>query len=75
MIEAELAEMGLLEVGDSLYNPANLALFHHVNAGLRAHTLFQKNVHYIIQDGQVIVDEHTGGQCRASLVGGSASGS
>ncbi|MGB0225268.1 MAG: preprotein translocase subunit SecA [Litorivicinaceae bacterium] len=61
LIEAELAEMGLLEVGDSLYNPANLALFHHVNAGLRAHTLFQRNVHYIIQDGQVvIVDEHTG---------------
>ena len=61
LIEAELAEMGLLETGDSLYNPANLALFHHVNAGLRAHTLFQCNVHYIIQDGQVvIVDEHTG---------------
>ncbi len=61
IIEGELAEMGLLEAGDSLYNPANLALFHHVNAGLRAHTLFQRNVHYIIQDGQVvIVDEHTG---------------
>ena len=61
LIEAELSEMGLLEAGDSLYNPANLALFHHVNAGLRAHTLFQRNVHYIIQDGQVvIVDEHTG---------------
>ena len=61
LIEAELAEMGLLEPGDSLYNPVNLALFHHVNAGLRAHTLFQLNVHYIIQDGQVvIVDEHTG---------------
>src|SRR5210317_1851807 len=53
--------MELLDVGDSLYNPANLALFHHVNAGLRAYTLFQRNVHYIIQDGQiVIVDEHTG---------------
>lgn len=60
-IEAELADMELLEVGDSLYNSANLALFHHVNAGLRAHTLFQRNVHYILQDGQiVIVDEHTG---------------
>ena len=60
-IEAELADMELLDVGDSLYNPANLALFHHVNAGLRAYTLFQRNVHYIIQDGQiVIVDEHTG---------------
>jgi preprotein translocase subunit SecA len=61
LIEAELSDMDLLEAGDSLYNPANLALFHHVNAGLRAHTLFQRNVHYIIQDGQVvIVDEHTG---------------
>ena len=61
VIESELAELGLLEAGDSLYNPVNLALFHHVNAGLRAHTLFQRNVHYIIQDGQVvIVDEHTG---------------
>ncbi len=61
VIEAELAELGLLAAGDSLYNPVNLALFHHVNAGLRAHTLFQLNVHYIIQDGQVvIVDEHTG---------------
>jgi preprotein translocase subunit SecA len=60
-IEAELADMELLDLGDSLYNPANLALFHHVNAGLRAYTLFQRNVHYIIQDGQiVIVDEHTG---------------
>ena len=60
-IEAELADMELLDVGDSLYNPVNLALFHHVNAGLRAYTLFQRNVHYIIQDGQiVIVDEHTG---------------
>jgi|TARA_B110000305_G_scaffold66505_1_gene74419 preprotein translocase subunit SecA len=60
-IESELAEMGLLEVGGSLYNPNNLALFHHVNAGLRAHTLFQINVHYILQENQVvIVDEHTG---------------
>ncbi|MEL0320581.1 MAG: DEAD/DEAH box helicase, partial [Gammaproteobacteria bacterium] len=55
LIEAELSDMGLLEAGDSLYNPANLALFHHVNAGLRAHTLFQRNVHYIIQDGQVVI--------------------
>ena len=60
-IESELTKMGLLETGDSLYDPTNLALFHHVNAGLRAHTLFQRDVHYIIQDGQVvIVDEHTG---------------
>ena len=61
LIEAELNALSLLAEGDSLYNPVNLALFHHVNAGLRAYTLFQKNVHYIVQNDQVIiVDEHTG---------------
>jgi preprotein translocase subunit SecA len=61
LIEAELNALGVLAEGDSLYNPVNLALFHHVNAGLRAYTLFQKNVHYIVQNDQVIiVDEHTG---------------
>ena len=61
LIESMLSEMELLDMGDSLYSPSNLALLHHVNAGLRAHTLFQCDVHYIIQDGQiVIVDEHTG---------------
>ena len=61
-IEAELADMELLDVGDSLYNPANLALFHHVNAGLRAHTRCSSGMCItFIQDGQiVIVDEHTG---------------
>lgn len=61
LIESELNALGVLAEGDSLYNPVNLALFHHVNAGLRAYTLFQKNVHYIVQNDQVIiVDEHTG---------------
>lgn len=61
LIEAELIEVGLLELGDGLYNPTNLALFHHVNAALKAHTLFNLNVHYIIKNDQVvIVDEHTG---------------
>ena len=61
LIEAELNALSLLAEWDSLYNPVNLALFHHVNAGLRAYTLFQKNVHYIVQNDQVIiVDEHTG---------------
>ena len=61
LIESKLSDMELLDMGDSLYSSANLALLHHVNAGLRAHTLFQCDVHYIIQDGQVvIVDEHTG---------------
>ncbi|MGB5235932.1 MAG: preprotein translocase subunit SecA, partial [Candidatus Macondimonas sp.] len=60
-VEEMLTEAGLLEPGDSLYDAANIALMHHVNAALRAHQLFQRNVHYIIQGGKiVIVDEFTG---------------
>jgi preprotein translocase subunit SecA len=60
-IEQMLTEIGLLAEGDSLYDSANISLMHHVNAALRAHVLFQKNVDYIIKDGQiVIVDEFTG---------------
>ncbi|HBG30134.1 MAG TPA: preprotein translocase subunit SecA, partial [Gammaproteobacteria bacterium] len=60
-IEELLMETGLLEPGESLYDAANIALMHHVNAALRAHHLFQRNVHYIIQGGKVvIVDEFTG---------------
>lgn len=60
-VESLLIEAGLLPEGESLYAPSNLILFHHIMAGVRAHHLFQKNVDYIIQDGQVvIVDEHTG---------------
>ena len=60
-VEEMLTEAGLLEPGDSLYDAANIALMHHVNAALRAHHLFQRNVHYIIQGGKiVIVDEFTG---------------
>lgn len=60
-IEELLMETGLLEPGESLYDAANIALMHHVNAALRAHQLFQRNVHYIIQGGKVvIVDEFTG---------------
>jgi preprotein translocase subunit SecA len=56
-----LEEIGLLSQGDSLYDSANIGLMHHVNAALRAHALFQKDVEYIIQDGNiVIVDEFTG---------------
>ncbi|MEJ2063123.1 MAG: preprotein translocase subunit SecA [Reinekea sp.] len=59
--EALLSEAGMLTEGESLYAPANLILFHHIMAGLRAHHLFDKNVEYIVQGGQVvIVDEHTG---------------
>ena len=60
-VEDLLIEKGLLPEGESLYAPANLGLLHHINAGLRAHNLFQRDVHYIVQDNEiVIVDEHTG---------------
>ena len=46
--------------GDSLYSPARIVLLHHVMAALRANTLFERDVDYIVKDGEiVIVDEHT----------------
>jgi len=52
---------GLLNDGESLYDAANIALVHHLNAGLRAHAIYIRDVDYIVQDGQiVIVDEFTG---------------
>ncbi|MDX9873377.1 MAG: preprotein translocase subunit SecA [Spongiibacteraceae bacterium] len=61
LIEELLTESGLLKEGDSLYSPANLGLLHHVHSALRAHTLFHRDVEYIVQDGQVVlIDEHTG---------------
>src|SRR5690554_2984669 len=60
-IEEKLTKLGLLAEDESLYSSSNLSLLSHVNAGLRAHTLFNRNVEYIVQDGQVVlVDEHTG---------------
>jgi preprotein translocase subunit SecA len=60
-IEEMLLRHGLLGEGESLYDAANLNIMHHVNAAMRAHLLFQKDVDYIVQDGQVvIVDEFTG---------------
>lgn len=60
-VENLLIERGMLAEGDSLYSAANISLLHHVNAALRAHTLFERDVDYIVQDGEVIiVDEHTG---------------
>lgn len=60
-VEQCLVEMGLLAEGDSLYSPAHLNLLHHVHAALKAHVLFQRDVHYIINGRDVvIVDEHTG---------------
>ena len=60
-VELLLIEKGMLAEGDSLYSATNISLLHHVNAALRAHTLFEKDVDYIVQDNEVIiVDEHTG---------------
>ncbi|WP_445946609.1 preprotein translocase subunit SecA [Shewanella sp.] len=60
-VELLLIEAGMLAEGDSLYSATNISLLHHVTAALRAHTLFEKDVDYIVQDNEVIiVDEHTG---------------
>ena len=60
-VEELLKKEGLLAEEDSLFSATNISLLHHVNAGLRAHTLFERNVDYIVQkDEIVIVDEHTG---------------
>lgn len=59
--EAALIKLGLIKEGDSLYAPQNITLMHHVYAALRAHTLFNKDQHYVVQNGEVIiVDEFTG---------------
>ena len=60
-VEGMLMESGLLQSDDSLYAATNLGLLHHVHSGLRAHVLFQRDVEYIVQEGQVVlIDEHTG---------------
>jgi preprotein translocase subunit SecA len=56
-----LAKAGMIEADDSLYNAHNLSLMHTLNASLRAHHLFSRDVDYIVRDGEVvIVDEFTG---------------
>jgi len=60
-IEQILTKMGLLAEGESLYAPQNIILMHHLNAALRAHHLFHRDQHYVVQNGEVIiVDEFTG---------------
>jgi len=59
--ENVLVQIGLLKEGDSLYAPQNIALMHHLTATLRAHTLFNRDQHYVVQNNEVvIVDEFTG---------------
>src|SRR6195952_3666594 len=59
--ERILTEMGLLPEGASLYDSANITLVHHLYAALRAHTLYHKDQHYVVQNNEVvIVDEFTG---------------
>lgn len=60
-VELLLQQAGLLNEGDSLYDIANIGMMHYINAALRAKTLFQRDVHYLVKDGRVlIVDEFTG---------------
>ncbi|WP_392552134.1 preprotein translocase subunit SecA [Orbus wheelerorum] len=60
-VEELLIREGIMKGEESLYAPNNIVLMHHVNAGLRAHHLFSRDVDYIVKDGEVIiVDEHTG---------------
>jgi preprotein translocase subunit SecA len=59
--EQILVQMGLLVDGESLYAPQNITLMHHVFAALRAHTLYHRDQHYVVQNKEVIiVDEFTG---------------
>ncbi len=60
-VEAILTEIGLLAPGTSLYDAANITLMHHVYAALRAHVLYHRDQHYVVQNNEVvIVDEFTG---------------
>ena len=60
-VEQLMIETGLLREGESLYDPANIRLMHHLNAALRAHAIYKRDVEYIVRGGEVIiVDEFTG---------------
>ncbi|MEO1107286.1 MAG: preprotein translocase subunit SecA [Pseudomonadota bacterium] len=60
-LEQQLIEAGLIPEGHSLYDPESTTVVHHVNQGLRAHKLFQRDKDYIVRDGNVVlIDEFTG---------------
>jgi preprotein translocase subunit SecA len=60
-VEQLMAELGLLREGESLYDATNIRLMHHLNAALRAHSIYKRDVEYIVRQGEVIiVDEFTG---------------
>jgi preprotein translocase subunit SecA len=60
-VEELMGELGLLREGESLYDATNIRLMHHLNAALRAHALYKRDVEYIVRQGEVIiVDEFTG---------------
>jgi preprotein translocase subunit SecA len=60
-VEQLMLQAGLLKEGESLYDPANIRLMHHLSAALRAHALYKRDVEYIVRGGEVIiVDEFTG---------------
>jgi preprotein translocase subunit SecA len=60
-VEHMLAELGLIQEGSTLYDPINIRLMHYLNASLRGHALFQKDVDYVVRNDQIIiVDEFTG---------------
>ncbi len=60
-VEELVLEAGILREGESLYDPTNIRVNHHLNAALRAHALYRRDVEYIVRNGEVIiVDEFTG---------------
>lgn len=60
-VEELLYKEGILNSHESLYDPSNISILHHLNAAMRAHALYQRDVDYIVSNGEVIiVDEHTG---------------
>ncbi|HEC30109.1 MAG TPA: preprotein translocase subunit SecA [Gammaproteobacteria bacterium] len=60
-VEDLMVKQGLLSESESLYDAGNIMLMHHVNAAIRAHVLFEKDVDYIVSNAEVvIVDEFTG---------------